>query len=158
VLRRSLFASTLQLTAPHCRATQLSVHCPHQMTMMLSWVCIGCCPVCVRAGTILVTILVTVVFTLPQQHYRESNFSSGIVVGKRAGHVATQFIRGTCAISGVVTTAASGRPLPMPLAMVTMSGNTPCAQRKRASTGDCKRQGVRQDAEHIAKATRNWVL
>mmetsp|Transcript_27549 Transcript_27549/g.70159 ORF Transcript_27549/g.70159 Transcript_27549/m.70159 type:complete len:202 (+) Transcript_27549:459-1064(+) len=29
------------------------------------------------------------------------------------------------AISGVVTTAARGRPLPMPLAMVTMSGVTP---------------------------------
>lgn len=29
------------------------------------------------------------------------------------------------AISDVVTTAARGRPLPMPLAMVTMSGTTP---------------------------------
>jgi len=34
----------------------------------------------------------------------------------------------TAAISGVVTTAPSGSPLPMPLAMVTMSGMTPCSQ------------------------------
>ena len=31
----------------------------------------------------------------------------------------------TLAISGVVTTAASGKPFPMPLAIVTMSGITP---------------------------------
>lgn len=58
----------------------------------------------------------------------------------------------TAAISGVVTTAPSGSPLPMPLAKVTMSGTTPC-RAQEVRRWRCLEQAVRR-ASLIPLASR----
>ena len=63
----------------------------------------------------------------------------------------------TCAISGVVTTAASGQPLPMPLAMVTMSGMTPWVSKPQKCVPVRPKPACTSSAMQRPPAARAWA-
>ena len=58
------------------------------------------------------------------------------------------------AMAGVVTTAASGQPLPMPLAIVTMSGITPCVSNPQKCVPVLPKPVCTSSAMHTPPAAR----
>ena len=60
------------------------------------------------------------------------------------------------AISGVVTTAASGCPLPIGLPIVTMSGTTPCVSNPQKASPTRPNPTCTSSAMHTAPASRAW--
>ena len=60
------------------------------------------------------------------------------------------------AISGVVTTAASGWPLPIGLPIVTMSGTTPCVSKPQKCVPTRPNPTCTSSAMQTPPAARTW--